>query len=750
MPSRIRKLISRSAFPFTGFVFTFFAFLLVEPSLSPSVAAPPPSKAQKYGPNTAGAPYRKWQSVRIDGGGFITGLIPSQAPGGTLYARTDVGGAYRWQDETQTWGAITDPLGPAQVESLAADPIEPNLVYVATGGKICRSDDGGKRWTKVEIAARMAGNGPGRSVGERLAIDPNSNNILFFGSRYDGLFRSDDSGATWKSVDGFQCRREEKDPIGITFVLFDKQSGSPGRATPAIYLGVKGLDATFYRSDDAGETWNPVADQPKEFFPNHAALSSTGFLYLAYANGGGPGDMSDGAVWQFNTAKTGPDAWRNLSPVIPRKGSGDHFGYGCVAVDPLRPKSVVVGSMDRWNWGDAMWRTTDAEAPSVEWKELFSSKVKPVWKSPVTYKVRDTHWIGDVEFHPTRSGQLFFAFGLGIQRTDNVTRGAKAEWTFSATGIEETVVLALASPTDGPPLVSGLGDIGGFVHEDLGESPKVKHPNGNTVSVAYAELAPAIMARTGSGGATFSDDGGKTWQPFPTQPAGKGGRVVISADGGTFVMSSSEGVFYSSDKGASWTAIESLPKGVKLASDRVNSQKFYGFDAVQGKIYVSNDGGRLFETSPVKLPTTHSYLSSQIQTVPGFEGHVYVTTANYRIVSCLHQSRDSGQTFDAISGLDVNGKPVTENTAIHHVRHFGFGKTVPGRKYPSIYLTGKLSRKSGDLVDGVFRSDDGGHTWVSIGDPGKDFNAYVIVGDSRIPGRVYVGTPGRGIFYGDP
>lgn len=744
MPNRIRKSVFRYLL-----TITVLAFSIAEPSLSLSIAAPPPSKAQKFGPNTVGAPYRKWKNIRIDGGGFITGLIPSQAPGGKLYARTDVGGAYRWEDESQTWTAITDPLGPVQVESFAADPVNPDLVYVANGGKICRSDDGGRRWTSAKIAAKMAGNGPGRSVGERLAVDPNATNILFFGSRFDGLFRSDDSGASWSSVAGFVCRREEKDPIGITFVLFDKTSGSAGRATPVIYLGVKGLDATLYRSDDAGVSWNPVAGQPKDFFPNHAALSSTGYLYLSYANGGGPGDMTDGAVWQFNTAKTGPEAWRNVSPVIPRKGSGDHFGYGCVAVDPLRPKSVVVGSMDRWNWGDAMWRTTDAEASSVQWTELFSRQTKPVWKSPVSYKARDAHWIGDVEFHPTRSGQLFFGFGLGVQRTDNVTRGGKAEWTFSSTGIEETVVLALVSPTDGPPLVSGLGDIGGFVHEDLHESPKVKHPNGNTVSVAYAELAPAIMARTGSGGATFSVDNGKTWQPFKSQTPGKAGRIAISADGSTFVWTTGES-FYSRDKGVSWTAIASLPKGVKIAADRVNSQKFYAFENEKGNIYLSVDGGVSFKQTPAKLPTTHGYLASSIHTVPGFEGHVYVTTANYRVVSCLHQSIDSGKTFAAISGLDVNGKPVTSNTVIHQVRHFGFGKTIPGRKYPSIYLTGKLSRKSGTLVKGVFRSDDGGHSWISIGDPNIEFDAYSVVGDSRIPGRVYIGTPGRGIFYGDP
>lgn len=699
------------------------------------------------GPVTSGSPYRSWKNVRIDGGGFVSGLIPSPLKGGPLYARTDVGGAYRWISETKTWLPITDALGPLQVESMAADPSDPGIVYLASSGQIHRSTDQGKTWTSHKIPAAMAGNGDGRCVGERLAVDPNSSNILFFGSRKEGLLASEDSGATWIKIPGFTDLKGE---VGISFVLFDSRSGTKGNPSKTIYLGVDGEKSAFYRSDDGGMTWTAPQGQPTGMFPNHAAFSPDGILYLSYANQGGPNGMTDGAVWRYLTDKGGADAWKEISPVDPGKGSGDFFGYGCIAIDPKNPKAVITGAMDRWNWGTAMWRTDDATAETPVWYELFSKKTPPKWTSTAPYKPWDAHWMSDIEFNPADPEQMFFSFGLGIQRTDRTSTGADIEWAFSAQGLEETVVLALASPPSGPPLISGLGDIGGFTHEDLTKSPDVQHSTANTTGVDYAALAPNIMARVGSKPGKLSTDGGKTWQPFPSQEPGGGGRIAISANGKSIIWMSDTGAWLSNNMGAAWTSVPTLPKGSQIAADRVNPSKFYGFFSKEGKFLTSADGGTTFHPSPAKLPGTHGYLRSAMRPVPGFEGHVFLTTQNWKGLSCLHKSTDSGKTFTVISGIDHNEKPLSDNKAVRSVRSFGFGKPLPGRRYPALYLSGKLDPPAGVEREALYRSDDGGTSWIRINDDTHDFPGDVIVGDSRVPGRVYIGTPGRGIIYGDP
>ncbi|HEY8943200.1 MAG TPA: hypothetical protein VIM73_03010, partial [Polyangiaceae bacterium] len=55
-------------------------------------------------------PY-EWKSVVVLGGGYVTGLVYSPVQPGILYARTDIGGAYRYDPADQSWIPLTDFLG---------------------------------------------------------------------------------------------------------------------------------------------------------------------------------------------------------------------------------------------------------------------------------------------------------------------------------------------------------------------------------------------------------------------------------------------------------------------------------------------------------------------------------------------------------------------------------------------------------------------------------------------------------------
>jgi hypothetical protein len=53
-------------------------------------------------------------------------------------------------------------------------------------------------------------------------------------------------------------------------------------------------------------------------------------------------------------------------------------------------------------------------------------------------------------------------------------------------------------------------------------------------------------------------------------------------------------------------------------------------------------------------------------------------------------------------------------------------------------------------VRGIYRSDDEGNTWILINDTAHQYGTIsTITGDPRIFGRVYLGTNGMGIAYGD-
>ena len=87
--------------------------------------------------STPSQPY-VWRNVVMGGGGFVGGIVFHPTAKDLMYARTDVGGAYRWDAASQQWIPLNDWLSPAQnnytgVESIGLDPADANRVYLAAG-----------------------------------------------------------------------------------------------------------------------------------------------------------------------------------------------------------------------------------------------------------------------------------------------------------------------------------------------------------------------------------------------------------------------------------------------------------------------------------------------------------------------------------------------------------------------------------------------------------------------------------------
>jgi hypothetical protein len=211
-----------------------------------------------------------------------------------------------WQIETS--------LASQTARCLAADPLNPNIVYTAVDGQgVLRSDDQGQNW-------QVVGN-PGYDV-RSLAVSPHQPGLLYAGVRPAGVCISQDSGQSWSELEGFRRIRGRK--------LWRSPAEPPDWRAYVMGLAVSPSDpqvivagvefGALVRSDDGGRTWT-----------NHrrGALRDCHSLTFhatngdwVYEGGGGGAAVSRDGGFTFQRPKTGLER---------------RYGWACAA-DPKRPE----------------------------------------------------------------------------------------------------------------------------------------------------------------------------------------------------------------------------------------------------------------------------------------------------------------------------------------------------------------------------------------------------------------------------
>jgi photosystem II stability/assembly factor-like uncharacterized protein len=723
-----------------------------------------------------------WKNVQMIGGGFVDGIIFHPTAKGVRYCRTDMGGAYRWNNEIKKWEPMLDwvsyeDVNLMGVESIALDPSDPDKLYLACGtytmdkipnGAILRSNDRGKTFQRTNLPFKMGGNENGRGNGERMAVDPNNGHIIYLGTRLNGLWKSIDGGITWNKVESFpdviesnSANKHVNDSLkrlswknsgcGIIFVLFDPKSGSAQKESSVIYAGVSFMNReNFFRSNDAGKTWQPVPGQPTQFRPTHGVMASDGTIYISYGTSPGPSRMTNGGVWKLNTSD---NMWVDITPDKPNPEKRKAFGYAAVALDANNPRVIIASSFGRPDsmGGEDIFRSIDG---GKTWKTVFGGGGTFDYSlAPYVARTR-IHWLFDIEIDPADPNHAMFTTGYGGHETFNLTNvddNKPTTWGIMTTGVEETVALELLSPPKGANLITAIGDYGGFVHWDLDKpSPEGNFDNphfGNTNGVACAENNPGIIVRVGrptgknpGRSIGYSSDGGKNWQPAVTPNSGcRLGHIAVSSDGATWIWAPEKSpVYFSKDNGITWTQCKGLPENIRVIADRVNADKFYALALFDGKLFISNDGGVNFIENLLNLPgglpkpgnDRGDWRGGQdrIYATPGREGDIWIAAFDG-----LYHSIDTGKHFIRLY-------------KVKEIHAFGYGKAAPDSDYPALYLIGVING-----IRGIFRSDDTAHRWVRINDDAHQWGLLLhITGDPKKYGRVYVGTHGRGTVYGDP
>jgi hypothetical protein len=214
------------------------------------------------------------------------------------------------------WRAVLRLEG-HEVQSVAADPLRPELVYCGTfGDGLFRSEDAGATW-------RRSGAGISHGKVMSLAVSPvertNGRGVVYAGTEPSAVFRSEDGGGRWHELTGLTDLPSATEwsfpprPKTHHVRLIQPDPHAPGRLYVAIEAGA------LVRTDDAGRTWRdrvPGGPYDTHTFATHPA--APGRLYSAAGDG-------------YFESRDGGDTWQ-------QPNEGLHHGYAMYGALPsIRP-----------------------------------------------------------------------------------------------------------------------------------------------------------------------------------------------------------------------------------------------------------------------------------------------------------------------------------------------------------------------------------------------------------------------------
>ncbi len=257
------------------------------------------------------------------------------------------------EDALNLSGLKMRSIGPAfasgRIADIAVHPQNDNVWYVATGSSgVWKTKNAGTTWSSIF-------EGQGSYSTGCVTIDPNNNSTVWIGTgenvggRHvafgDGIYKSEDDGATWKNM-GL------KDSEHISKIIVHPENSEKIYVAVQGPLWNKGGERGFYMSADGGVTWKrtlgndewtgvtDIMMDPRNPMVVYAATWDRHRTVAAYM-GGGPGSG-------IHRSLDGGETWEKLTSGIPRS----NLGKIGLAMSPFNPDVLYAAiELDRTKGG---------------------------------------------------------------------------------------------------------------------------------------------------------------------------------------------------------------------------------------------------------------------------------------------------------------------------------------------------------------------------------------------------------------
>ncbi len=509
--------------------------------------------------------------------------------------KTVDGGASWKQTGYKASGMIDD----SDIFGISIDPTNPDIVHMNACSGIYRSKDGGDKWSKfpgIPFSARRS---------YALLPHPTKPNVVFAGTS-EGLWRSKDGGKRWMLL------TSKSVVIRSIVVTPDKP------------------DRVLIATDDSGVK---ISDNLGDDF----AESNNGFIHrhilaiLPDATERGrllASVYHDGTAGSVFVSSDGGESWQSSARGL---GARDVFAFYQM---PDSPNVIYAGT----NTG--VFRSNDSGA---SWSFIGKAEVKPA--KPVKKPTRNTRGrrasASDVVLSPSAVGR-FVSVPVSMRSAPQRSKAASKKSVEKKKPVQakkkkEKPVIEPALPV-GPmmmELTRQVDDITSFIDSEgrrgllaatmdglyrtMDESKgweKVTLAgyefNGRVYSVSTHKDTPKRIFVGTKQGLYISDDGGATWQHVDRGPSDMSVKAIAQdpRDAQTVMLGTNQFIFRSTNNGRTWVRRGGgLPSGdfTSVVFNPLNPDEVMVAEYSKGGIYRSTDKGysweRLDSIGGSELPT---------------------------------------------------------------------------------------------------------------------------------------------------